>query len=262
MDETFVKERKVYRDSIDAHRETYFVTYTPAIWCRPHATVSLTFLSSGDDQVQLKNAMEQELELWLKQYHIPTVVMAFDTTGSLIQVPSDDEKGCLTGYVDPENGHIVRYWRLLGNDELPSGQLDEKYFSKVYETLPSRSQESVRAEAIRKARTAGRSIRVIVFLVVGVPVLIEVVSLGIDWIGYLLSGISITVGFYKLGKTMGWIKPNRRDGENAEKARKMEHYYYHCEKNPEAFNKLKLENFKREAIEDTLRESEEIKRQK
>ena len=97
---------------------------------------------------------------------------------------------------------------------------------------------------------------------VGVPVLIEILSLEIDWIGYLLSAISITVGLYKLGKAMGWIQPSQRERAESEKLRKMEHYYYHCEKNPDAFNKLKVDNFRREAVEDTFKESEKIRQQK
>jgi hypothetical protein len=38
----------------------------------------------------------------------------------------------------------------------------------------------------------------------------------------------------------------------------MEHYYYHCETNPEAFNRLKIENFEREAIKRTHDEAQAI----
>jgi hypothetical protein len=40
----------------------------------------------------------------------------------------------------------------------------------------------------------------------------------------------------------------------------MNHYFYHCERNPEAFNRLKFENFERDAIERTRDEAEAIRK--
>lgn len=144
-------------------------------------------------------------------------------------------------------------------DELPSEQKDVGYLERVYKDVPFRLQEEVRQKAQREARTTGKVIRLIVFLTVVVPVLIEVVSLGVTWLGHLLAGISISAGLYKIGKAMGWLKPTKRDKEKDEKEQKMGHYFYHCERNPEAFNRLKCENFEREAIEQTRKESEAIR---
>ena len=59
---------------------------------------------------------------------------------------------------------------------------------------------------------------------------------------------------------MGWLKPSRRDKEKAKKELKMGHYYYHCERNPEAFNRLKCENFERDAVVKTRNEAEAIRK--
>ncbi len=39
----------------------------------------------------------------------------------------------------------------------------------------------------------------------------------------------------------------------------MRHYFYHCERNPEGFARLKVENFEREAKEQTLKEAEALR---
>jgi hypothetical protein len=36
----------------------------------------------------------------------------------------------------------------------------------------------------------------------------------------------------------------------------MKHYFYHCERNPEGFARLKAENFEREAKERIIKEAE------
>lgn len=200
--------------------------------------------------------MEQELEDWLKQYPVPIMVTSFDAKDDVIQV-SNEDGAHLVGYINQQTDQIVKHWNLV--NELPKEQMELEYLARVYERLPLRRQEVVRLEALRKARATGRAIRFLMFFVVGIPVLIEIVSLGVDWIGYLLSAISISVGLYKFGKAMGWIKPTKRAQLEAEKNNKMEHYYYHCEKNPEAFLRLKIENFEREAIERNLQEAEAIR---
>jgi hypothetical protein len=250
--------QKVFRQAIKKHRGNYYVSYKPADLGSSIAIVQLTFLRPVVDAEIVKQAMEQELESWLKQFPIPTMVTAFDAKDDVLYVSSNQDESHLIGYVDQQTGKVVKHWRLLGNNELPSEQMEATYSARIYEGLPFHRQEDVRLEAYRNARSTGRAIRFIVFLLVGVPVLIEIVSLGIDWIGYVLSGISISIGLFKLGKAMGWIKPSKREKMKVEKTLKMEHYYYHCEKNPDAFNRLKIENFERESIERTTEEEKAI----
>lgn len=248
----------VFRDAIKKHRGRYYVEYKPAIWCNLLALVNLTFPQPIVDVEIVRSAMEQELEYWLNQYPVPVMVTAWDAKEDVVHITSKDDESHLFGYVDQHTGQIVKYWRLPGGNELPSDQMNEKYFSLAYGGLLFRRQVDVRHKALREAVITGRAIRLIALLVVGVPLLIQIVSLGIDWIGYVLSGISISVGLYKLCKSMGWVKTSKREMLEAEKNNKMRHYYYHCEKNPDTFNRLKIENFEREAIERTHKEAEVI----
>jgi hypothetical protein len=84
---------------------------------------------------------------------------------------------------------------------------------------------------------------------------IQLASLGIAWFGTVISVISILFGLYKAAKAFGWIQPSEREKQKAEKQRKMEHYFHHCEENPEGFNRLKMENFEREAVQRTQAEA-------
>ncbi|MCC5960053.1 MAG: hypothetical protein JJU08_12015 [Rhodobacteraceae bacterium] len=44
----------------------------------------------------------------------------------------------------------------------------------------------------------------------------------------------------------------------AEKKRKMEHYFYHCERNPAGFWRLKSENFESDKRERVRKEADEL----
>jgi hypothetical protein len=57
----------------------------------------------------------------------------------------------------------------------------------------------------------------------------------------------------------GRLPRSKREREKETKESKMRHYAYHCERNPEAFERLKLENFEREAIEKTKAEAAALK---
>lgn len=252
-----LSERRVFRDKIKEHRGKYYVEYNPAIWCSPIAVVNLTFPESVVDVESVRQAMERELEYWLNKYPVPVMVTAWDAKEDMIHVSANDESS-LFGYANRQTRQLKKLWGVPRNSELPEDQMNEKHFSLVYDGLPYRSQADTQQKALRDAIARGRIIRLIVLLVVGVPLLIQIVSLGIDWIGYVLSGLSISAGLYKLFKAMGWIRPSKQEQLEADKKSKMEHYFFHCEKNPEAFSRLKIDNFEREAIERTRRESEAI----
>ena len=240
--------QKVFREQIKEHRGDYYVSYQPADARFPYAFVQLTFLDNGHDVADVKKAMERELQSWLSRFRVPVTVSSYDAKDDLIHVATEFDQSHLTGYVDPQTDQIIQRWGLFENEELPPEQMGARYLARVYEGVPFRLQEAVRQKALRETRMLGRSARIALFLLVGVPVLIEMVSLGVTWLGHVLAGISISVGLYKLGKSMGWVKPSQREKEKAEKDLRMKHYFYHCEQNPEGFNRLKIENFEREAI--------------
>lgn len=253
---------KVFRERLKEHRGDYYVSYQPADARFPSAFVQLTFLDNGHDVADVKKGMERELQNWLSRFPVPVRVSAYDAKDDLIQVAPEFAQSHLAGYVDPQTGQIIQQWGFPGDDELPSEQMDAGYLARVYEGVPFRLQEVVRQKALHETRMLGRSARIVLFLMVGVPVLIEMVSLGVTWLGHVLAGTSITVGFYKLGKAMGWLKPTQRDREKAEKDLRMKHYFYHCEQNPEGFNRLKIENFEREAIKRTHEEADALRGQR
>jgi hypothetical protein len=255
-----MNDRKVFRDKLKEHRDSYYVSYQPADARYSFAFLHLTFPEGDFDASTVRQAMERELEIWLTRYPVPVMISAFDAKDDLISFSDEFGGSNLIGYVELPGRTVVRRWGLSKNDESQVKEMDDDYLERVYRDVPFKLQKEVREKVNREARTNGRIIRIFVFFVFGVPVLIEIVSLGIEWIGYIVSGISISTGLYKTAKAMGWLKPSKRDKEKAEKDLKMEHYFYHCEKNPDGFNRLKFENFDREAIEQTRKESESLRK--
>src|SRR5438876_7723679 len=128
----------VYRDKIKEGRADYFVTYQPADCRFPFASLDLVFLASRVDAASVAQAMEQELDIWLKRYPVPVLVSAFDAKEDLIPVHGDSGESHLTGYRDLRTGQIVQRWRLLKDNELPAEQAKEEYLQIVYRDVSFR----------------------------------------------------------------------------------------------------------------------------
>lgn len=248
----------IYREIIKEPRKRYFVSYQPADCRFSFALISLVFLEERIEKVEVAQAMEREYEHWLKRYPVPVMVSAFDAKEVLIHPHGDLREHHLSGYRDLKTGQFVRRWGTFKENELPIEQVKPEYHQCIYRDVSFREQAAVREQSEREARTNRRTVWTIVFFIIGMPILIEILSLGISWLGYLLSAISIAAGFHKAAKTLGWIKPSERDKKEADEELKMRHYYYHCERNPEAFDRLKIQNFEREQMEQIRKEAESL----
>jgi hypothetical protein len=235
---------EVFRDKIREPRDNYFVEYCPVIAGMPFATLQVVYPSEKDDNAKIRSVMEKELLHWLARFPVPIFASSFDTKGDLIHLPNSPH---LMGYVDAK-GQIIKLWRQMKNEELPADQIDPGYLARVYKDIPFRFAKDVREKVRRDSRFSIAVAFTIIFFTAVVPVLIEMISLGLEWLKYLLEGMSLLKGGYEIGKAFGWLKPSQCEKERSEKKSKMEHYYYHCERNPKAFQSLKLENFEAEAI--------------
>jgi len=97
-----------------------------------------------------------------------------------------------------------------------------------------------------KRKWRKRALTVKGFVLLGwilVPLFIAIVGFANYWVGLLLFIIAlakIAIEYIKLfGNAEKWIPGHK---ERMEKKSKMEHYYYHCEKNPDGFRNIFTEN--------------------
>jgi hypothetical protein len=246
--------RKIFRDELIENRGGYYVEYQPADARLQFASLQLTFPNEVPGDSALRILMEKECDYWLERYAVPLMISSFDATEDLIRFSKGSDYPHLIGYVNQKTSEFVREWRSLRDNEFPTEQMGEEYQSRVYKDVPFRFQHDVRKQNQDETRKRVRTAAVIVILSASAPLLIELITL-IDWVGFIASIVGISIGLFKLIKAFGWIKPSKFQEAEAAKALKMRHYFYHCERNPEAFMRLKIENFDRESIERTRREA-------
>lgn len=218
------------------------------------AFLDLVFPESANPDV-VSTQMEHEFRVWVNRFNVPIFATAYDAEQSVIPLEKYTGSSHLMGYKSPEN--LVMKWGLIHESDLPADLIGPDYLKEVYKELPFRIPAEVREKARLEARRLRRFASTVTFLTLVIPLLIAIVGL-IEWVGYFLSAISILAGLYKIFR---WKWPSKRAQEKAEKLRKMEHYFYHCERNSEGFNGLKAENFRRDFIKQTQKDYREIREQ-
>lgn len=251
---------ELYFEVTKDDRGWYFVEYRPPISGNQFATLGVVVLESARAREDIVLAMEAELVIWLERYPVPIMVSAFNDTGGVITLDGHRPCSHLIGYIDTQTNKVVREWRLLGNHELPTDALDASYLRKIYSDIPFKTTRQLRERAVAKAKQLRLGWWVVFIWAVVVPVGVAVLEWWSDWLGLVVLMYSLYKAVEKALRLIGkWLKSKAEAQEEAEDAR-MRHHHYHCERNPEGFKRLKLENFERWAREQVRAEAQSLKR--
>jgi hypothetical protein len=251
---------KIIFEKTKEHRGWYFVEYSPPIEGYRFAMVDLTILHSTE-KIKIAEAMESELKIWLARYPIPVMVSAFDDKENLIHLEPIKDCGHLMGYLPKDQQSPLCQWRLLKDGELSDAALDRNYLKKVYHdfrfrTWTSEDVERVKRENVQIVLTAW----LILFVwLVAIPLTVIILGETSVWIAKMVLAYSLWKVFVQVMKLLGKWKKSPREIEQEREKLEMEHHHYHCKRNPQAFLRLKIENFERETKERVQKEAESLK---
>ncbi|TAJ84092.1 hypothetical protein [Reyranella sp.] len=250
----------LYFESIKELRDGYFVEYHPPGADDRFAKASLTFTQETEKAVVSK-AMLMELGIWLERYGVPIMMSAWDKRENRI-LTQDAGDSFLVGW-KTSTGKFVHSWHYIDLDgflEVNQTELDRR---AIYKDVPFKTQEQVKLNAAAYAAERRRQNRylktiLLVWLVV-VPTGIALIEyFGPDW----LALIALVLSLWQAGKAGYGLwhnsKPSPWEKAKAEKQRRMDHYFNHCERNPEGFARLVSDNFEREAVERTRKEADAL----
>jgi hypothetical protein len=252
----------LYFEAIKENRGNYFVEYHPPVGNNPFATLNLVYPNAFELN-EVAESMRTELVRWLARYPVPIMVSAFDAAEDVIRPNSPSEDGFLVGWLDPATKEVESSWKL---NELPSFLNDTSSipdWRTIYKDIPFRTDAEVKASAnvyLKERRKQIIAVKVMLTIWLAViPATWAIIQyIGPEWLGFLVMFYTLWRVWREWRKLMGLKKPTPREREKAEKERKMAHYYYHCERNPEGFSRLKSENFTKEINERTRKEAQQL----
>ncbi len=250
---------RTYRkyEPIKESRGWYYVEYYPPFNNHKLATLNVVII---DDAVKIDivNAMEKEMEIWLNRYPIPLLVSAFDNKGDVYKLGEIKASNHLIGFFD-QDGKICLHWRLLKDNEIPNVALNLQYVDGLYSNLVFKTNTELDIE--RRKRRQQIKIGWFVFFIwlVVIPLIIAL----LDYFSDLVSLVALIYSFYMAIKkglelTGRWPKSKRKKEQELEE-RLKNHYYYHCQMNQEGFKRLMLENLEKMAQDEITKEAESLK---
>lgn len=242
------KQRKIFFESIKEARDGYFVEYGPPGGEARFAWLTLVFHQEVSSAVA-KKKMEAEAQSWTKRYAVPVMVFASDEKGDTVELSDSWKNNNLIAW-KRQDGQLEQHWELLEDEALPADALSLDYLLQVYDDVPYRTGKEVREQADRNSEKRRKELRVgfaIIFLwAVAIPASVAIIGWANPVIGLIVTLYAFGKAARQGGLLLGWIKPSSLEKKNREKERRMRHYYYHCERNPDGFRRIVSENFEQD----------------
>lgn len=252
--------------AIKEPRGSYFVEYQPPGPHGPFAVLSIIFHDALPDRQTIYTLVETELRQWLLRYPVPIMAMAFDATNNSIQIGSSQDDHHVVGWIAATSGEVICSWELGDLDKHVEKHLPPADWRTIYPGVPFKTAQDIKADAERYVRdTQGKRRSLLVVLTVWVAVLpatwATLQYLGPKWLSAAVFAFTLWKIQSAWRKMMGYLKPSPSEAKKSEKQRKMDHYYYHCERNPVGFARLKVENLDADIKKRTQDEALSLRRQ-
>lgn len=246
-------------ESIKEDRGWYFVEYSPPIPNYPFSMLSLTVVKQRDIEA-VAVAMESETRSWLRRFPFPVMTSAFGLDESLIPLSPIRPIDHLMAWIDPKTSKPVLRWELVANEELPDIAHDRAFIRKVFATIPYKTGAEIRDAAMKSIASRKMGQRLIFIWAVVVPLGVAVLEWWSDLLGLVVLGYAFCKAGFQALRLGGHLPKSARQLAKDKEELEMRHHHYHCKRNPEAFARLKVENFQREAIERTKEEAAILKK--
>ena len=251
----------LYFDYIREKRDSYFVEYQPPIADNPFATLNLIFPNAVLWE-RVSEFLDEEVRYWIERYRVPLIVLALDDKKDIIRA-ADRGSGCLVAWADSENGEIVQSWNHDNLSDFLKKVPRHPDWRTIYTDIPVRMDAEVKAAArstLLKRKRENRLLKIFLTLwlavIPGGYVVFE--FFGAEWLALVGLLYALCKALRTSLRIWSRTKPSAREIKESEKKRKMNHYFYHCERNPDGFLRLKVENFKNSTRERVREEADEV----
>jgi hypothetical protein len=245
-------------ESLKEDRDWYFVEYSPPLARYRFSIVQLSCVEPKD-VATVAEAMETEARAWLKRYPIPVMVTAFSPAGDVISLGGVRPNDNLMAWDQYPTAEPTLQWRLVPNDELPDIALDRDFVESLFASVPHKTRREIEEDARQHERVTRVGWWLVFVWAVVVPLVVAI----LEWWSDLLGVAVLLYAFYKAGKLALRLSGRlpKSDSERKREAEdlQMRHHHYHCKRNPEAFARLKAENFRQWEVERTLAQSNALK---
>jgi hypothetical protein len=216
------------------------------------------------DVNEVKETVQKEAFDWMTRYPVPIMATAFDATDAIIR-PADTPDAHFIVWRFPPAQQLHSTWNLKEVSRDLELSITQQDLRAVYKDIPFRTGEQIKLDVAKDASVRRKQVRLMQVIAAlwfaVIPVSWALIQwLGPNWLAIAVMAYSFWRGCVVLAEISGGIKPSKKDIKKQELDRKKDHYFYHCERNPNGFLRLKIENSEREQRDKTKKEAERLSR--
>ena len=149
-------------------------------------------------------------------------------------------------FVENDPKELRLHWHLLKDSELPATVQDNDSLLRIYQGLSYKTSSQLKQDANENAKKFRIGWWVVFVWAAIVPAVVAVLEfISPVWVAVLVLIYSLYKAAIKALKLLGKWKVSDQEKKKNELDIRVRHHHYHCEHNPEGFERLKLENFER-----------------
>ncbi|WP_088743302.1 hypothetical protein [Cobetia sp. QF-1] len=241
-----IKDWVRYND-IEEKREGYYVSYSPVFTGEEFAVLK-THIYKSELVEDAKNIAEMELKCWIKRYPVPVMVLVKNLTDVDLGIKGLTGENYLLGY--PTKDGVYHSWGDYPEDHKPNVNLSKDNLAEIYSNLPCKTSAQINEELGQKALEVKAARIVLVLWLCVIPSLIAYLGWSNPIVSSMAFGYSLYMAARKGLELWGVKHRSPQDIENEKEKQLKEHHHYHCKINPDAFLKLKAENFRKERTDE------------
>lgn len=252
---------RLYFSEVKEDRGDYYVEYQPPVSDNRFATLNLVFIEQIAERVEERIIAESNL--WLEKYSVPIMATAFDFKEDIIRW-GEPEKSTLVSWLDPRASTVSRSWNISDLTNFLEQHAERQSWRKIYTDIPFRADTEVKETAKQRAALARKQNRTLLVILLAwasvVPATLAIVQFfGPEWLSAIVLVYALSKAWQAALRLFGYSRPSVKESEERDKERKMRHYFYHCERNPDGFARLMIENSQKDSADRTRKEAEELK---
>jgi hypothetical protein len=247
--------------SIKEGRDWYFVEYFPPNVKERFSTLQLSVVEPHELQA-VAEAVEAEARIWLGLYKVPLMATAFSSEGSVLSLEDVRPISHLLAWLDPRDSQPILRWELVKNEVLPDVALDREFLKETFAGIPYRTGREIKTEYAKSLAKQKLGWWLVFAWAVVVPLIVAVVEWWSDLLGLVVLGYAFIKAAVHALRLTGHLPKTATQRDKEAEELKMRHHHYHCQRNPDAFERLKVENFRREEIERTKAEAVALRAKK
>ena len=240
-----MRENWVRYEDIEEKRNGYDVEYSPVFTGQDFANLVI-YIHDHSLNTQIDSIVECELKIWAKKYPTPILTMVKTLKEGMWKIRELGSDYSLLAYV--EDGKVVLYDGSAHDSSKPDFDLSKEKLSQIYSELSYRTLDDVIRRQNEQSKARKLLLVLLTFWFCIVPALIAYLGLSSQLFALMALVYSWYKAYQKVRELWGVKTKSTSEIQKQKEQLEKDHHHYHCKKNPEAFLRLKVENFKNDEV--------------